>query len=130
MIPLTRIASQSDLSPPGRGEEEFAATDFKPLQRPCVSGVTEGGASTAHTPLIKNRGGANMRIALILAMISILGVVAVGRLEARKDASALPIEILKVRVVKDPVITADMLSPRLTMPPATTESTVASLEAR
>ena len=71
-----------------------------------------------------------MRIALILAMISILGVVAVGRLEARKDASAAPIEILKVRVVKDPVITADMLSPRLTMPSAAAESTVASLEAR
>jgi hypothetical protein len=70
-----------------------------------------------------------MRTALILAMISILGV-AVGRFETRKDANAVPIKLLKVRVVKDPVITADMLSPRLTMPPAAAESTVASLEAR
>ena len=70
-----------------------------------------------------------MRIALILAMISILGV-AVGRFEARKDANAVPIKVLKVRVVKDPIITAEMLSPRLTMPQSPAESAVASLEAR
>ena len=70
-----------------------------------------------------------MRTALILAMISILGVAA-GRFEMHKDANVVPVKILKVRVVKDPVITADMLSPKLTMPPAAAESTVASLEAK
>jgi hypothetical protein len=93
-----------------------------------VSGVTEGGHSAAQTEPVK-QGGANMRIALILTMISILGVAA-GRFEARRDADAVPVEVLKVRVVKDSVITADMLSPRLTMPAAAAEGTVASLEAR
>jgi hypothetical protein len=70
-----------------------------------------------------------MRTALILAIISILGIAAV-RFEVHKDVSAVPIKVLKVRVVKDPVITADMLSPTLSMPKAPAESTVASLEAK
>lgn len=70
-----------------------------------------------------------MRTAIVIAMISILGV-AVGRFETRKDTNAVPVKILKVRVVKDPVITADMLSPKLTMPQGPAESTVASLDAR
>jgi hypothetical protein len=70
-----------------------------------------------------------MRIALVIAMVSILGV-AVGRFEMHRDAQAVPVKMLRAKVVKDPVITADMLSPKLTMPQQPAESTVASLEAR
>jgi hypothetical protein len=70
-----------------------------------------------------------MRIALVIAMVSILGVAA-GRFEMHRDAQAVPVKMLRVKVVKDPVITADMLSPKLTVPQQPAESTVASLEAR
>jgi hypothetical protein len=70
-----------------------------------------------------------MRIALVIAMVSILGVAA-GRFEMHRHSNAVPVKVLKVRVVKDPVITADMLSPKLTMPQGPAESTVASLDVR
>lgn len=76
-----------------------------------------------------NREPQKTRTALILALISVLGVAA-GRFETHKDANTVPVKILSVRVVKDPVIMEDMLSPRLTMPQGPAENTVASLEAR
>jgi hypothetical protein len=70
-----------------------------------------------------------MRTAIVIAMISVLGVAA-GRFEARHDANNVPVKMPRVRVVKDPVITADMLSPKLTRPQGPSESRVASLGTR
>ena len=68
-----------------------------------------------------------MRNAIILVAISILAATAAAG--PRNDAKQPRIKILHIKVVKDPVITADMLSPKLTIPqPA--ESAVASVETR
>lgn len=64
-----------------------------------------------------------MRAAILVAM-SVLAATA-ARAEPR-DQQAPHITILKVHVVNDPVITADMMSPKLTFPQKPIESAVAS----
>lgn len=69
-----------------------------------------------------------MRAAIVVAMsIATMSVFAVTAARAEPGARRTPhITILKVRVVKDPVITADMMSPKLTIPQEPIESAVAS----
>jgi hypothetical protein len=70
-----------------------------------------------------------MRNASIMVAISILAAAAYAA--APRDAAKEPrIKMLHVKVVKDPVITADMLSPKLALPQRPAESAVASVETR
>jgi len=68
-----------------------------------------------------------MRNAIVLVAMSVLAAYAAAPRHATKEPH---ITMLHVKVVKDPVITADMLSPKLTVPQMPAERAVASLEGR
>jgi hypothetical protein len=70
-----------------------------------------------------------MRNAIIVVAISMLAAAAYAAVP-RHAAKEPHITMLQVKVVKDPVITADMLSPKLTVPQMPAERAVASLERR
>jgi hypothetical protein len=93
-----------------------------------VSSSTEGDARLGQLAPVK-QGTSKMRNAIMIVAISILTASAAAA-EPRDDAKQPRIKILRVRVVKDPVITADMLSPKLTFPQMPVESAVASVETR
>ena len=67
-----------------------------------------------------------MRIAIILAAISVLGA-GTFHSQPRDSLNAVPVKVLKVHVVRDPVITADMFNPKPVMP---IERDVASIDGR
>jgi hypothetical protein len=68
-----------------------------------------------------------MRNAIVLVAMSVLAAYAAVPRDAAKEPH---ITMLHVKGVKDPVITADMLSPKLTVPQMPAERAVASLEGR
>ncbi len=69
-----------------------------------------------------------MRAAIAVAMsIVTMSVLAVTAARAEPGVRRTAhITILKVHVVKDPVITADMMNPKLTIPQEPVESAIAS----
>jgi len=71
-----------------------------------------------------------MRHAIIMIAISILTTTAAAAAEPVNDVKGPRIAILRVKVVKNPVITADMLSPKLTIPQVPARNDVAFIEAR
>jgi hypothetical protein len=68
-----------------------------------------------------------MRNAIVLAAISVLAAYATVPRHAAQEPH---ITMLHVKVVKDPVTTADMLSPQIDRSSNATERAVASLEGR
>jgi hypothetical protein len=68
-----------------------------------------------------------MRKAIVLVTIAMLAAYAAAPRDAAKEPH---ITMLHVKVVKDSVITADMLSPKLTVPQMPAERAMASLEGR
>jgi hypothetical protein len=71
-----------------------------------------------------------MRRAVIMIAISILATTAAAAVEPVSDVKGPRITILRVKVVKNPVITAEMLSPKLTIYQVPARKDVASIEAR
>jgi hypothetical protein len=65
-----------------------------------------------------------MRIAIVVAAISVLGA-ATFHSQPRDALKAVPIKVLKVHAVKDPVIQAELFSPKPMLP---IERNVASID--
>jgi hypothetical protein len=67
-----------------------------------------------------------MRIAIVVAAISVLGA-GTFHSQPRDALNAVPIKVVKVHVVKDPVIPAELFSPK---PMMTIERDVASIDTK
>jgi hypothetical protein len=73
--------------------------------------------------LCPTTGRIKMRAAIVVAMSVLAATAACAE---PRDQQTPHITMLKVHVLKDPVITADMMSPKLTLPQKPVESAIAS----